>query len=67
MRRNLTDISRGLVFFLAHLEEHWKGRNSPRDRIVEKGMLPCVGCVDVLVAKPDLVQESLALWLSSLA
>ena len=30
-------------------------------------MLPCVRCVDDLETKPDLMQVSIALWLSSLA
>ena len=64
--RNLTYISRGLFFFFAHPEYHWKGRHSLRDCVEEKGMLPSVGCVDVLEARLDLVQVSIALWLSSL-
>ena len=47
VRRNLTDISRGLVFFSAHPELHWKGRHNLRDCVEEKGMLPFVGWVDV--------------------
>ena len=50
----------GLVFFFAHPEHHWKGRHILRDCVAEKGMLPCVGCVDVLGANPDLVQVSIA-------
>ena len=57
----------GLVFFFAHPEQHWNGRHSLRDGVAEKGMLPCVGCVDVSGAKTDLVQVSIARWLSSLA
>ena len=45
----------GLVFFFARPEQHWNGRHSLRDYVAEKGMLPCVGCVDVLGAKPDIV------------
>ena len=57
----------GLVFFFAHPKEHWKGRHGPRDCVAEKGMLPCVRCVDGLGFKPNLVQVSIALCLSSLA
>ena len=57
----------GLVFFFAHLEEHWKGRHSSRECVAEKVMLPCVGCVDVLESNPDLVQVSLAMSVISLA
>ena len=67
VRRNLIDISRGFFSFFAHPEYHWKGRHSLRDCVAQKGMLPFVGCVDVLEARIDLVQVSIALWLSSLA
>ena len=67
MRSNLTNRSRGFVFFFAHLELHWKGRNNLRVCATEKGMLPCVGCVDVLEVGIDLVQVSIAMWMRSLA
>ena len=37
----------------AHPEEHWKRRYSLRDCVVEKGILPYVGCVGIVDAKPD--------------
>ena len=67
MRSNIIDRSRGLVFFFAHPKLHWKGRHSLRDYVAEKGMLPCVECVDVLEVRLDLVHVSIALVLSSLA
>ena len=66
MRRNLTDRSRGMVFFFANPELHWKGRHNLRDCVAEKGMLPCVGCVDVLEVRIEMVRVSIALGLSSL-
>ena len=53
--------------FYAHPEENWKGSYGSRDYVAEKGILPCVGCVGVVEAKPDIVQVSIAPWLSSLA
>ena len=32
---------------------HWKGRCSPRDCQVDKGTLPCVGCVGNMDAFPN--------------
>ena len=65
--RSLIDRDRGLDFFFTPPEQHQKGRHSLRDCVAEKVMLSCVGCVDVLEARLDLVQVSIALWLSSLA
>ena len=46
------DKSVWLIFY-AHLEEHWKGRYGLRDYVVEKGILPCVGCVGIVDARLD--------------
>ena len=47
-----------------HPEEHQKGRHSPRDCMAEKGMLPSIGCVGVMVpGQMNLMEVSLA-WMS---
>ena len=52
--RNLIDRSRqGWLSFHAHPEEHWKGRYGLKDCVALKGILPCVGCVCIVDAKPD--------------
>ena len=43
----------GWSILYAHPEEHWKGRNNPRDYVAKKGMIPCVGCVGIVDAKLD--------------
>ena len=42
---NYTDIARGIDFFSTTPEEHWKGIQGLRDYVVEKGPIPCFGCV----------------------
>ena len=41
----------GWLIFYAHPEEHWKGRYNPRDCVVAKGILPCVGSVGIMDAR----------------
>ena len=61
-----TDLE-GWFSFWHTLNRTRKGRNSQRDCVAEKGMLPGVGYIDVLEARIDLVKVSIALWMSSLA
>ena len=42
----------GWLIFYAHPEEQWKGRYGLRDCEVEKGILPCVGCVGIGDSRP---------------
>ena len=43
----------GWKIFTACPKENWKGRHGPRDCGVEKGMLPCVGCVSNVDSRLD--------------
>ena len=43
-----SDRIRLLAFFPTTLEEYWKGNQGLRDCEAEKGLIPGVGCVDVL-------------------
>ena len=65
MIKNLIDRSRGVVLFFAHIEWNWEGRHILRDYVAEKGMLPCVGWIDVLKVRLDLVQVCIAMIFSS--
>ena len=65
--RNLTDRSRGMVFFFAYPEQHWKGIHSPRDCVAEKGDASLCWVGRCLESRVDLVQVPIALWRSSLA
>ena len=61
--RNLTERSRGAGYSFMHTL-----KIIGRDCVAVKGILPCVGCVGIVrPSKRDLVEVSIALWLSSLA
>ena len=43
------DKARGLDFFSTTLEKHWKGSQGLRDCVAEKGLIPCVGVLEVML------------------
>ena len=49
------DKFRLLDFSSTTLEEYWKGSQGLRDCAVEKGLIPSVGCVDVLEVRLTLM------------
>ena len=50
-----SDRVRLLDFFSTTLEEYGKGKSGPRDCEGERGLIPSVGCVEVLEVSLTLV------------